>query len=390
MSASLKKLYMENENPFKLSLCAGQNSIRSKVTWVYMLEDEYIIPYFHGSELTVTTGSKAADDPGWLMTLVRSLAERKTAGLIINVGKYVHTIPQEVIDYCNLVDFPLFTMPWEISMTEMIQTFCVRIIQRQHESALHDRAMADAIFQRGNEADYRKVLEQYYNLDGNFIVIMICVNSEQEELPKASEMEDFLLNRVRRFKTSRGLKHVKFGLISHEHYELMVLHNLDTRLLPEIRNIILDTYQDAARAQVLHMGVGIEVQGISNIHKSYDRAVTAVRMAIYRKDLFVRFEDMGFFKILFSVPDKELLHAYADELLGTLDAYDEKKHHYTELLRTYIRNDRSLEKTAADLYLHRNTVNYQVQKLKKILHSPLKTAEDLFPYYVALSILDME
>ena len=90
MSASLKKLYMENENPFKLSLCAGQNSIRNKVTWVYMLEDEYIIPYFHGSELTVTAGSKAADDPGWLMTLVRSLSEQKTAGLIITkVNMYI-------------------------------------------------------------------------------------------------------------------------------------------------------------------------------------------------------------------------------------------------------------------------------------------------------------
>lgn len=390
MSASLKKLYMENENPFKLSLCAGQNSIRNKVTWVYMLEDEYIIPYFHGSELTVTTGSKAADDPSWLMTLVRSLSEQKTAGLIINVGKYVHTIPQEVIDYCNEADFPLFTMPWEISMTEMIQTFCVRIIQRQHESALHDRAMADAIFQRGNEADYRKVLEQYYNLDGNFTVIMICVNSEQEDLQKASEMEDFLLNRVRRFKTSRNLKHVKFGLISQDHYELMVLHNLDPALLPEIGNIILDTYRDAARAQALHMGVGIEVHGISNIHKSYDRAVTAVRMAMYRKETFIRFEDMGFFKILFSVQDKDILHSYANELLGPLEHADVKKHNYVELLRAYVRNDRSLEKTAADLYLHRNTVNYQIQKLKKILHSPLKTAEDLFPYYVALSIRDME
>ena len=48
MSATLKNLYTENENPFKLSLCAGQSSIRNKVTWVYMLEDEYIIPYFHG------------------------------------------------------------------------------------------------------------------------------------------------------------------------------------------------------------------------------------------------------------------------------------------------------------------------------------------------------
>ena len=74
MSATLKNLYTENENPFKLSLCAGQSSIRNKVTWVYMLEDEYIIPYFHGSELSVTAGYKASQDPDWLMTLVRSLA----------------------------------------------------------------------------------------------------------------------------------------------------------------------------------------------------------------------------------------------------------------------------------------------------------------------------
>ena len=131
-----------------------------------MLEDEYIIPYFHGSELTVTAGSKAEHDSNWLMTLVRSLSQQKTAGLIINVGKYVHTIPQEVIDYCNEVDFPLFTMPWEISMTEMIQTFCVRIIQRQHESALHDRAMADAIFQR---EEMKLITEKFWS---NIIIWM--------------------------------------------------------------------------------------------------------------------------------------------------------------------------------------------------------------------------
>lgn len=111
MSATLKNLYTENENPFKLSLCAGQSSIRNKVTWVYMLEDEYIIPYFHGSELSVTAGYKASQDPDWLMTLVRSLAARQTAGLIINVGKYVHTIPQEVIDYCNRWTSPCLPCP---------------------------------------------------------------------------------------------------------------------------------------------------------------------------------------------------------------------------------------------------------------------------------------
>ena len=154
MSVSLKKLYSENENPFQLSLCAGQNSIRNVVTWVYLLEDEYIIPYFHGSELAVTTCIKLSQDPSWLMTLVQKLVECHAAGLVINTGKFVSDIPQDVIDYCNECDFPLLTMPWEIRLTELIQDFCMRIISEQQESLIHDKAMRDALLKHDNEEEY--------------------------------------------------------------------------------------------------------------------------------------------------------------------------------------------------------------------------------------------
>jgi DNA-binding PucR family transcriptional regulator len=136
--------------------------------------------------------------------------------------------------------------------------------------------------------------------------------------------------------------------------------------------------------------VGIEVQGLSNIHKSFHRARTAMKMAMYRNVPFIQFEEMGFYKILFSVKDEEVLYSYANEILAPLDAYDSGNHNYIELLKVYIQNDRSLEKTAAAMYLHRNTVNYRIQKMKTLLNSPLKTVEDLFPFQVALAIRDME
>ena len=40
-------------------------------------------------------------------------------------------------------------------------------------------------------------------------------------------------------------------------------------------------------------------------------------------------------------------------------------------------------------YTHRNTVNYRIQNIKKLLGSELKTASDLFPYQVACYIRDM-
>lgn len=391
MSVSLKKLYSENENPFQLSLCAGQNSIRNVVTWVYLLEDEYIIPYFHGSELAVTTCIKLSQDPGWLMTLVQKLVECHAAGLVINVGKFVSEIPRDVIDYCNEYDFPLLTMPWEIGLTELIQVFCMRIINEQQESLIHDKAMRDALLKRDNEEEYREILSKYYDLEGKFSVILIYSTLPEEEIGKSDSIEHIFINRIRRFKTRYGLKEIKIGLISHEHYELMILNNTAPSLLPDIRGIILDVYEKAAKNQAIFIGVGNEIQGISNINKSFHRARTAMRMAFYRNEPFIRFEEMGFYKILFSVKDDDVLYSYANEILGPLDAYDAEQHHdYLEMLKIYIQNDRSLEKTADALFLHRNTVNYRLQKMKKLLNSPLKTVEDLFPFQVALAIRDME
>ncbi len=128
MSLTLKTLCTENDNQFKLTLRAGGNGYRNAVAWVHMVEDDYVIPYFHGSELVVTTGIKTESEPGWLSGLVRELHERGVAGLIVNTGKYILDIPEDILAYCDEAEFPLLTMPWEIHVTEMLQTFCTRII----------------------------------------------------------------------------------------------------------------------------------------------------------------------------------------------------------------------------------------------------------------------
>jgi DNA-binding PucR family transcriptional regulator len=45
---------------------------------------------------------------------------------------------------------------------------------------------------------------------------------------------------------------------------------------------------------------------------------------------------------------------------------------------------------AEERYTHRNTINYRIQKIKKIIGCDLKNTEELFPYQVAFYIKDME
>lgn len=111
----------------------------------------------------------------------------------------------------------------------------------------------------------------------------------------------------------------------------------------------------------------------------------------------VDFNQMGVFGILFSTEDPDILRSYADRLLGPLEEYD-KIHYsdqgegigYVETLRSYIINDRSLIGVARSTYTHRNTVNYRIQNIKRLLNNELKTTADLFPYQIALCIRDMK
>ncbi len=390
MSIALKTLCSENGNIFKLTLRAGGNGYRNTVTWVYVLEDDSIIPYFHGSELAVTSGIRAVTDPGWLAELVRKLTERGAAGLVINTGKYVFAIPKELQILCDSLDFPLLTMPWEIHMTEMIQTFCTRIIQDRQDSALMDQALTDAICQTGDPEEIRAVLGAHYDLEGKFTVLLIHTNRQSDEIWKPEGREYVFINSLRRFKTMNGLTRSKFGVIEFENDQVMVANNVDTRLMPELLRIVSEVYRDAARAKALFIGIGSEVTGLENIARSFQRAQAATRMALFRNETAVRFEDMGFYKILFSVKDEGVLRSYADDVLAPLEADAASKEDNLALLRAYIENDRSLERTAEALYLHRNTVNYRLQKLRTLADTPLKTVEDLFPYQVALAIRDTE
>ncbi len=114
-------------------------------------------------------------------------------------------------------------------------------------------------------------------------------------------------------------------------------------------------------------------------------------MAFQTKKAVVDFDEMGFFKILFASEDTAILKSYEAQMLGPLEEYDQLHHsNYLKTLRSYIENDRSLIGVAAATYTHRNTVNYRIQNMKKLLNNELKTAEDLFPYQVAFYIRDMK
>lgn len=68
------------------------------------------------------------------------------SGIIIYVGKYVNHIDDEIINYCNENDYPLFSVPWGVDMRDTMRYLSARIIESEKKYIEISNAIKDAIF----------------------------------------------------------------------------------------------------------------------------------------------------------------------------------------------------------------------------------------------------
>lgn len=97
------------------------------------------------------------------------------------------------------------------------------------------------------------------------------------------------------------------------------------------------------------------------------------------------FEDLGTYRLLLSMTDPDALRAFADSLLGPLDAYD--RDHGGELqssLRAFLQHNARWESAAADLYVHRHTLRYRMRKVEELTGRDLSSSFDRMEFWLAL------
>lgn len=388
MAIRFWEIYEETHKFFRLRILAGKGGMDHVVGWVHMLEDETIVSRFSGQELAVTTGMKA-QEKDWLLHLVQAMKHADSTGIIINTGMYLHTVPTEVIAWCEKNSFPLLVMPWEISIPQLIQNFCTRIMQRMQKEKELSSSFQDII--NGHEISEQLLakIQTRFDPKGSFRIFCIRISFGVEDTSAFLQAMLKLENVLGLWEKGKHIR-IPYLVIEYEDCYALTVNNFPSDSGDELAQQILKQFSYFTEKKILFLGIGPEVQGILHLKSAFRRAQIASKMAMQTRQKVVDFNEMGFFKILFASDDTAILKSYEQQLLGPLDAYDQLHHSdYIQTLRSYIKNDRSLVGAAKDTYTHRNTVNYRIQNIKRLLDNELKTAEDLFPYQVAFYIRDM-
>jgi len=129
------------------------------------------------------------------------------------------------------------------------------------------------------------------------------------------------------------------------------------------------------------VGVGRFKEDPALLSDAYSEAKVALEIGhrINGPSSVSTFEQTGTYKLLFRVlqEEPEELEAFYTETLAPVVTYDSR--YGTELVATlikYLGNDASMAKTAADLFAHRHTIRYRLERVRELTNLDVDKSED--------------
>lgn len=140
----------------------------------------------------------------------------------------------------------------------------------------------------------------------------------------------------------------------------------------------------------LYVAVSKTNNKLKSLPKTYRIVLRMLRLAV-RADMTPMFYDrLEVKKLILAVDDISLLESIYNENLKKLEVYGrDNGTDYMSFLRLYLKYDGSVQRVAQETFVHRNTINYQLAKIKKILGNSLKTFEERFKIILAFEVRDV-
>ena len=366
MQTQVKALYELAKSKYSLSFHSGENGMMNSVSWIYLAEDIHNIDFLKGGELAITTGLFINSGVG-LLEFIRALAMKNCSCIVINVGKYLHIedITPDILEFCEINKLPLFTMPWEVHLVEIMQDYCRLLLQDNQREDNLSAAFQTALLQTVVTENIARTLNQFgFTTIADYRVIVI------------RNLHDTTI--ITSPLNSYG---VKYHLFYYDKLQILIYHAAPDQL--SIKKMIeIICYCDSIK-----LGVSDVIHNIAQIGQCYKRACFSLATAELWNRSYIIFDELGIFQLLFCNSDPDLLETMYSRNLGILEQHDaEHDTDYITTLRVFLLSDCNLIETASRLFTHRNTIVYRIRKIKDLMKTELDNSSVKFELLMSFYI----
>ncbi len=161
--------------------------------------------------------------------------------------------------------------------------------------------------------------------------------------------------------------------------------NISREKLEGIAKTIFDNLQSEALTTVT-VGIGTVVKGVPDLAKSYKEAQIAIEVgkAFDEEKNIISYENLGIGRLIYQLPTT-LCELFLSEVFktGSIDSLDRET---LLTIQKFFENNLNVSETSRQLYVHRNTLVYRLDKVQKITGLDLRILDHAIVFKVAMMV----
>ena len=224
---------------------------------------------------------------------------------------------------------------------------------------------------------YNRAKKLHIDIEVRRVVFLIETNRDKEG------------NELEKIRGLFGGKSKDFVTAVDEKNIIVVKELNDNETYDDLRktaDVILNLFHADANANI-HISYGTIVNELKEVSRSYKEARMALDVGkiFYAEKNIIGYEKLGIGRLIYQLP-VSLCRMFMNEIFG--DNLPDKLDEETLItIQKFFENSLNVSETARQLYIHRNTLVYRIEKLQKETGLDIRNFDDALTFKIALMVV---
>ncbi len=223
---------------------------------------------------------------------------------------------------------------------------------------------------------YLKARELRFNNDVTRVVLLIRITN-RTEISAFDVVQNLFPEKAKDFVIN--INETDIALVKE------VRTGIDPKDLEKLARSIVDTLGGEFFTQAV-VGIGTTVEGIKDLASSFKEAQVALEVGkVFDNERpIIRYDHLGVARLIYQLPTT-LCEMFLREVFkrGSIESLDQET---LFTIQKFFENNLNVSETSRKLFVHRNTLVYRLEKIKRLTGLDLREFDDAIVFKVALMV----
>ena len=223
---------------------------------------------------------------------------------------------------------------------------------------------------------YLKARELRFNNDVNRVVLLIRI-ATRTDISAYDVVQNLFPDKNKDFVIN--INETDIALVKE------IRAGIESQDLEKLARSIVDTLGGEFYTQAT-VGIGTVVEGIKDLARSFKEAQVALEVGkvFDTEKTIVSYDNLGIARLIYQLPTT-LCEMFLREVFkkGSIDSLDQET---LFTIQRFFENNLNVSETSRKLFVHRNTLVYRLEKIKRLTGLDLREFDDAIVFKVALMV----